>query len=340
MKSSKSQTHAKFHKIPNLRFDDQQLTSFSGLIVFHPLFRMIELKRRLKECFGHLKSSSIYGVHTIVMILIVHLLLGFRRLRDVEYYGDDPVVLRLLGLRKAPSAATISRNLSEVDEQGAENLRRLSHTMVVEGLLREGFSRLTLDFDGSVQSTKRHAEGASVGYNKKKKGSRSYYPLFCTVAQTGQFFDVLHRPGNVHDSNGAKDFMKRCFDAARTQFRDTVLEARTDSAFYGDKIVTTLDELGVLFSMSAPFERLPGLKEIVEKRKRWRRIDGTTSFFEVEWKPKKWDRTFRHVCVRTKRKVQRKGPLQLDLFEPVDFVQRHFPSRARRAFVRSFDPSR
>jgi hypothetical protein len=45
-----------------------------------------------------------------------------------------------------------------------------------------------------------------VGFNRKKKGQRSYYPLFCSVAQTGQVLDVWHRPGNVHDSNGAKAF--------------------------------------------------------------------------------------------------------------------------------------
>jgi hypothetical protein len=34
--------------------------------------------------------------------------------------------------------------------------------------------RVTLDFDGSVQSTTRWAEGTAVGFNKKKKGARSY----------------------------------------------------------------------------------------------------------------------------------------------------------------------
>ena len=29
-----------------------------------------------------------------------------------------------------------------------------------------------------------------------KKGARSYYPLFCTVSQTSQFFDVYHRFGD------------------------------------------------------------------------------------------------------------------------------------------------
>jgi hypothetical protein len=45
-----------------------------------------------------------------------------------------------------------------------------------------------MDFDGSVISTGRVAEGTAVGFNKKKKGQRSYYPLFCTIAQTTQVF--------------------------------------------------------------------------------------------------------------------------------------------------------
>ena len=96
-----------------------------------------------------------------------------------------------------------------------EKLRELSRSLVIEGVKRERLFRLTLDFDGSVQSTKGHAEGTAVGFSRSKKGARSYYPLFCTVAQTGQFFDMYHRPGNVHDSNGADQFMLDCFEIAR-----------------------------------------------------------------------------------------------------------------------------
>ncbi len=94
MKSSKAQITAKFHKIPMIRFEDQQLTSFSGLLIFQLLFKRIDLKQRLKKCFSHLKTSPIFGRHLIVMLIIVHLLIGFRRLREVDYYRDDPIVLR------------------------------------------------------------------------------------------------------------------------------------------------------------------------------------------------------------------------------------------------------
>jgi hypothetical protein len=74
--------------------------------------------------------------------------------------------------------------LAKIDPQAVENLRRFSRDLVLERLLAESLARVTLDFDGSVLSTSRHAEGTAVGFNKKKKGARSYYPLFCTVAQS------------------------------------------------------------------------------------------------------------------------------------------------------------
>ncbi len=319
MKFSKQAILARFHKIPKVQFEDQRLTSFGGVIVFQVLFQLLELPSRLKHCFRHLGRSGIYGVHRIVLLLIVHFLLGFRRLRDVDYYRDDPLVQRLLGLRRLPDVATISRTLKDMDRTGVEELRQLTRSLVVEGLQRQQFPRLTCDFDGSVMSTKGHAEGTAVGFNPRKKGSRSYYPLFCTVAQTGQFLDVLHRPGCIHDRNGAHDFMMACFDHLRTACPAVILESRMDSAFFDQKIFNLMDLYGVECTISVPFERLAGLKEIIESRRRWQRLEGEWSYFESDWKPKTWPAAYRFICVRHRVRRQQKGPLQLDLFEPRDF---------------------
>ena len=319
MKSRKAQIQAKCHKIPTIRFEDQRLTSFSGLLIFQALFMRMNMKQRLKKCFSHLKISPIFGRHLVVLLLIVHLLLGFRRLREVDYYRDDPLVLRLLGLRKLPDVSTISRALSQMEREGVEKLRELSRSLIIEGLKRERLPRLTLDFDGSVLTTKGHAEGTAVGFNKSKKGGRSYYPLFCTVAQTSQFFDLLHRPGNVHDSNGAPEFMMRCFEKAREELNGTIFESRIDSAFFSKKIMAIFDTNNVKFTASVPFERFLELKDKIEQRKRWRVIDREWSYFETNWKPKSWDTTYRFIFTRRKTRKQYKGPLQLHLFEPRDF---------------------
>ena len=148
MKSSKSEIHARFYKIPVMRFEDQKLTSFSGLLIFQLLFRRIQLKDRLKKCFNHQKLSPIFDRHLVVLLLVIHLLIGFRRLREVDYYRDDPLVLRLMGLRKLPDVSTISRSLYQTDQRSVDKVRALSRALVQEGLCREMFPRLTLDFDG------------------------------------------------------------------------------------------------------------------------------------------------------------------------------------------------
>ena len=62
---------------------------------------------------------------------------------------------------------------------------------------------------------------------------------------------------------------------------------------------------------------------MIEKRQRWYTINGDISYFEAQWKPKSWSRRFRFLFIRTRAKQQRKGPVQLDLFEP--YVYRCFP---------------
>lgn len=319
MKLKRTDVVAKCYKIPAIRFEDQgdaRLTSFAGLVMFQALFQRLEMTRRLMKCFGHLSVGSIYGLWRIFLWLVVHLILGYRKLRDRDYYAEDPLLLRVLGLARLPDTATISRMLAKVDEKAVDQLRRLSREMVLERLLAERLARVTLDFDGSVLSTQRHAEGTAIGFNKKKKGARSYYPLFCTVAQTGQIFDLLHRPGNVHDSNGSLPFIYDCVQTVRGQLPKAKLEARVDSAFFDEKQLLSLAMQNVDFTASVPFERFPKLKGVIEARRRWHRIDEVWSYFECDWKPESWLLGFRIVVVRQKKAVPTKGPLQLDLFEP------------------------
>ena len=89
-----------------------------------------------------------------------------------------------------------------------------------------------------------------------------------------------------------------------------------DSAFFSDEIVTLLEEQGVEFSLSVPFERFAELKQIIKERKRWKRLDDRWSWFESFWKPKKWDTRFRFLFIRQRVLMPLQGPIQLDLFQP------------------------
>lgn len=316
MKSSRAQIHSRVHCLPQLRFEDQRLTSHAGLVLIQMLFRRLGLHERLARSFAHLAKGLIVGLPKVTMMLIVHLMLGYRRLRDLDRYRDDPLVKRCLGLRKLPHVSTVSRTLMKVDRRAVTNVQNVNRTLVLERLQQEKLPRVTLDFDGSVISSGRYAEGLAVGYNAKKKGQRSYYPLLATVAQTAQVLDVLHRAGNVHDSHGAISFMRDCIAAVRVRLPGVVVESRKDAAFFSDEIVGLLDRQGVEFTISVPFERFPRLKELIESRRRWRRLDAEWDYFETSWSPECWTKPYRVLLLRHRVRTLNREPIQLELFAP------------------------
>jgi hypothetical protein len=202
MRSSEAQILSRVHTVPVVRFTDQTLTSASGLVLFQVLLERLDLRSRIRHACRHVRGFGDFKLPELFLALVIHIILGYRELDDVKFYNDDPLVLRVLGLRRLPSTATLSRRLRSVDMATIANLQEMNRAQILDRLASEKLRRVTLDFDGSVvSSTRRHAEGAAVGFNRKRKGERSYYPLLCTVAQTSQLFDALPRSGNVHDSN-------------------------------------------------------------------------------------------------------------------------------------------
>jgi len=126
----------------------------------------------------------------------------------------------------------------------------------------------------------------------------------------------------MHDSNGSIDFVRRCVALIREALPGVIIEIRMDSAFFNDEMVTLLEELRTQYTISVPFERFTKLKNVIEDRKRWSKAKNgkgkTIGYFEKNWKPDSWDRKGRFLFIRTTKKKQRKSPIQLDLFEPVD----------------------
>jgi hypothetical protein len=119
--------------------------------------------------------------------------MGYRKLRDLDYYQDDPLVKRLLGLNRLPDVSTVSRALRTVDQRAVDKVRDLVQDLVIQRLKKLSLARLTLDFDGSVISTRqRRAEGTAVGFNKQKKGAQllSFVLYHCSNRQVLMFVPV------------------------------------------------------------------------------------------------------------------------------------------------------
>lgn len=139
MKLSSRAVSTRCPAIPSLRFEPEgeaTLSSFSGLVVFQKLFQsLLLLFERLQSSLEHvLHRGTAFKPWRIVLILIVHFLIGYKRLRHIGYYAEDPLILRVLGLKRVPDVSTISRNMNQVDGQSVDLLRNLSRDLVFDRL--------------------------------------------------------------------------------------------------------------------------------------------------------------------------------------------------------------
>ncbi|MBK8974887.1 MAG: transposase [Planctomycetes bacterium] len=128
MRLSRQEVRKSSVGIPEIRFEDQYLTSFSGLVILQALVNGMGLRARLQECVRHLSKSASYSASTFLLILVTHSFLGWRRLRDIDYYRGDPLLKRFLGLERIPDVSTLSRRLVQMDERVVEGLRTLKGT--------------------------------------------------------------------------------------------------------------------------------------------------------------------------------------------------------------------
>ena len=93
MKSSKAEIVTRVHTLPEVSFDDHRLTSFSGLVLFIALFKRMDLLAGLRRCFDSAADRGrVFGLARVVPQLVIHVVLGFRRLRDRDYYANDPLI--------------------------------------------------------------------------------------------------------------------------------------------------------------------------------------------------------------------------------------------------------
>lgn len=110
-----------------------------------------------------------------------------------------------------------------------------------------GEEPMTIDLDSTITEVYGKAkEGAAYGYTKVL----GHHPLVATRAETGEFLHVRQRKGSAGSGRGAKRFVEETIARVRRAGATGELMVRADSGFYSWKLVETLQNKGVGFSIT------------------------------------------------------------------------------------------
>jgi Transposase DDE domain group 1 len=201
----------------NIEFASQDITAFGGLELVRRYLALIELGRRVRTVFARYEVGGDYRAIDMILVIVVLILVGGRRLEHLNYICDDPLVKRFCGLLRLPRERSVARWLKRFTHKSVMALVEINSQIVGEAIEKQSLARLTFDIDGSVITTGATVAWAYRGFNPHHRKDPSYYPILAHVAQTGHILRVKNRPGNVHDSKGALAFIRELIDDVRVR---------------------------------------------------------------------------------------------------------------------------
>jgi len=88
------------------RFSAEGLTSYAGLELIRQYFMKLGLVDQIRRFDGRRLPDSDYGTVSMVLVVLMLMIGGGRRIRHLGYMSSDPVVLRGCGLTQLPTART------------------------------------------------------------------------------------------------------------------------------------------------------------------------------------------------------------------------------------------
>jgi hypothetical protein len=316
---SRADFHSVCKSFSKIEFASQDITAFGGLELIGRYFRLIELHRRVQAVFARYGLGGDYRAIDMILVMVVLILVGGRRLDHLNYLCEDPLVKRFCGLLRLPRERSVARWLKRFTHKSLQALVELNSQMVCEAIEKEKLGRLTLDIDGSVITTGASVCWAFRGFNPHHRKDPSYYPILAHLAQTGHILRVKNRPGNVHDSKGAVAFVRDLIEDVRMRLgRSLPLEFRMDGAFFQREIIELLERRRAGYAIKVPFFKWLGLLPLIRERQSWQALKEGMGCFEIALSIAAWEKTLRVVVYRKPVHHETKKNYQLDLFDPDD----------------------
>lgn len=317
MRLSRADFSASCKSFLKIEFAHQDISAFGGLELVRRYLALIELGRRVRAVFARYQVGGDYRAIDMILVIVVLILVGGRRLDHINYICDDPLVKRFCGLWRLPRERSVSRWLKRFTHKSLMALVEINSQMVSEAIEKQSLARLTIDVDGSVITTGARVEWAYRGFNPHHRKDPSYYPIFAHLGQTGHILRVKNRPGNVHDSHGAAAFVRELIDDVRARVGSMLpLEFRMDGAFFQREIIELLERRKSRYAIKVPFAKWLGLVPMIRERQRWHRLPDGMGCFEVALKVGAWDKVLRVLVYRKPVHHQTRKNYQLDLFDP------------------------
>ncbi|MCP5016564.1 MAG: IS1380 family transposase [Ketobacter sp.] len=214
----------------NIHYEMSEKTramNYGGIGLIHTMVKQIGLDKELNR-LELLKFHVPYHESDHVLNIAYNVLLGGKRLEDIELRRNDEVYLDALGAQRIPDPTTAGDFTRRFDESGNQQLMDAINEVrariwpTVPGLFR-GWTYI--DVDGTLAGTLGECkQGMDISY----KGIWGYHPLIISLAKTKEVLYIVNRPGNVASHQDSAKWLDRSISLVSEHAKKLCVRGDTD----------------------------------------------------------------------------------------------------------------
>lgn len=278
-----------------VEFTEKNLTGNAGLVHYGKFIKKLGLAQVIDEKVSISRGDNAeYTISGVIIMMILGVLAGAKHMSHIAMLRTDNVLRKIFGWVKFPVASTLGRIIKTFSWVNCDEIAQTEDVIRRKVWSKKWFGKIILDLDSSVKGVYGDQEGAEKGYNPKKKGQKSYHPLFCFIAETYECLHSWFRCGSAYSANGVVEFMKECLE--RIPKRVWKLIVRADSAFFNGAFLDYLESNSIKYLIKV---KMKNLRELLE-RQVWKKIKNMegVEIAEFDYQGAGWKRPRRFVAVR------------------------------------------
>lgn len=259
-------------------------------------------------------SNAGYNPTDIFQAFWVSIWLGANRFAHTSIVQHDKVLQKIFNFKRAPSNDTYRRFFQKFDLETGSNFFKALYSWMF-GQLK--FDNFTLDVDSSVWTRYGKQQGATKGYNSKKRGRPSHHPLIAFVAEMKMVANFWLRPGDTSSANNIIAFLEETVSILAGK---TIGLFRADSGFYQKAVMSWLEERAIDYVIAIKMYQT--LKDSIKETVKWvEKADGIW-IGEVLYYGTGWAAPRRVVVI--KQHIERRPEAPGKLLFPDDQVYRNY----------------
>ena len=277
-----------------IAYTTKPVSGWGGLVAVVRYFDRLGLRALLRQALPDGRTSpNQIPAGEIILAFFAAILTGATRFAHVERLRADAVVRAILGVRRLPSAMTLTRYLGGFVRGQVEHCAAVCWAFT-RAQLRPVPLGAVLDLDSTVFERYGHQEGALKGHNPRKHGRPSHHPLLAILAEAKLVCNAWLRSGNTGTARGVEAFLAETLATLPRDYRLYAL--RADAGFFVTEFLTTLEARDLPYAVAVRMTRL--VHRAVVGLSAWRPFGPGLEVAETAYQALRWPAARRLVVVR------------------------------------------